>query len=86
MSSVIDSLPAELEAVFVEVVGAQNETLLQSLYNRQEPSRQERVEVTHILSDEFTRNLGPDDEPTARGRDIDNVLGAFLLRWPIEPE
>ena len=86
MSSVIDSLPAEFEAVFVEVVSAHNEDLLRSLRSRQEPSRQERVEVMHILSDEFTRNLGPDHEPTPRGRDIDNALGAFLLRWPIKSE
>lgn len=86
MSSVIDSLPHELEAVFVEVVGAQNEDLLRSLRSRQEPTRQERLDVERILSYEFTRNLGPDHEPTPRGRDIDNALGAFLLRWPIEAE
>jgi hypothetical protein len=56
------------------------------LRSHEEPSRQERIIVEQILSNEFSYNLGPDYEPTARGRDIDNALGAFLLRWPIEAE
>ena len=35
---------------------------------------------------ELVRWLQPDDEPTDRGRKIDDLLGAFLMRWPIEVE
>jgi hypothetical protein len=86
VNNVIDDLPVELKPIFTEVIGERNEGLLSSLRTHEEPSRQERIAVEQILSNEFSRNLGPDYEPTARGRDIDNALGAFLLRWPIEAE
>lgn len=84
MNSVIDSLPADLRDVFVEVLKARNPRLLQSLRADREPSRDERVQVMRTLSTEFARHLQPDWEPTPRGVDIDNALGAFLLQWPIE--
>ena len=37
-----------------------------------------------ILSDEFSRHLRPDYEPTERGKQIDDLLGWFLLQFPIE--
>lgn len=86
VSNVIDGLPIELKSVFTEVIAERDESLLSSLRTREEPSRQERIAVEQILSNEFSSNLGPDYEPTERGRDIDNALGAFLLRWPIEAE
>jgi len=84
MSSVVDSLPYRLKSIFITVVGGQDDQLLESLRTQKEPTLQQRIAVERILSNEFSRNLGPDYEPTPRGRDIDNVLGAFLLRWPIE--
>lgn len=36
------------------------------------------------LGSEFCRNLRRDYEPTARGVAIDNAVGVFLLRWPID--
>lgn len=86
MSSVVDSLPREFKSIFVEVVGRRNQDLLQSLASRPEPTRQQRLEVEDILVHEFVLNLRPDDEPTPRGVQIDDALGAFLTRWPIEPE
>lgn len=86
MNNVVDGLPIELKSIFTEVIGERDEDLLSSLRTHEEPSRRERVAVEQILSNEFSRNLGPDYEPTARGRDIDNALGEFLLQWPIEPE
>jgi hypothetical protein len=86
VSNVLDSLPAEFRSLVTDVLRARNETLLAALRAHEEPSQQERDAVEEILSDEFSRNLGPDDEPTQRGRDIDNALGAFLLRWPIDAD
>ncbi len=34
--------------------------------------------------DEFSANLRPDYEPTERGEQIDDLLGKFLLQFPIE--
>jgi hypothetical protein len=84
MSGVVDSLPAAMRPLFTEIIGAQNPDLLTALESHDEPSTAERVAVHDILSTEFSRNLGPDYEPTDRGKDIDELLGAFLTRWEIE--
>ncbi len=84
MTSVVDSLPAESRAVFAEVVGKADPVLLQTMGNKGQPSTEERESVLRILSAEFSRCLQPDDEPTERARLVDDTLGAFLLRWPID--
>ena len=83
VSNVLDTLPPEFQALVTEILGERDGSLLAALRGSEEPSQAERSAVEDILSNEFCRNLGPDDEPTPRGRDIDNALGAFLLRWPI---
>lgn len=83
VSDVIDSLPAEMRDLFVDVIGTQDSGLLSSFRAHAEPTQSERKAVEKILSDEFSRHLNPDYEPTERGRAIDNLLGAFLVRWPI---
>jgi hypothetical protein len=86
VSDVLDTLPAQYRSLFIKVIGEEDGALLASLGSHDEPSQEERRAVLDILSTEFSRNLRTDDEPTERGRDIDNMLGAFLLRWPIESE
>ncbi len=86
LSTVVDSLPARYRSVFSEVIGKKDTGLLTDLLSHEEPSRDERVAVMNVLSTEFSNHLRSDDEPTDRGRDIDNALGAFLTRWPIENE
>lgn len=84
MSNVIDSIPAEYRIIFTEIIGAKDPRLLTALHSATEPSRDERVTVMEILSTEFSLHLDPDYEPTEQGHKIDNTLGAFLTRWPIE--
>ena len=84
VSNVLDSLPSEVRALVAEVLGKRDGALLAALRAHEEPTQQERNAVEQILSDEFCRNLGSSDEPTQRGRDIDDALGVFLLRWPID--
>jgi hypothetical protein len=86
VSNVIDSLPAWGRPLFVEVVGAQDEELMSALLTSAEPGPDQRMAVLDILSGAFCLELQPDDEPTERGVQIDNLLGAFLRQWPIPPE
>jgi hypothetical protein len=86
VSNVLDTLPAQYRSLVIEVIGEEDRALLVSLGTHDEPNREERLAVLDILSSEFSRNLLPDDEPTQRRRDIDDALGAFLLRWPVEFE
>lgn len=80
------SLPPSAGPLLEEIVGARDPALLADLKTSGEPNRAQRIAVTDILSDEFSRELRPDYEPTDRGNDIDNLLGQFLHRYPIEPE
>jgi hypothetical protein len=84
--NVVSSLPDDMQQMFVEIIGVHSSSLMSSLLEHQEPTLAEREAVEEILSNEFVHWLRPDDEPTDKGRKIDNLLGAFLRRWPIEVE
>lgn len=84
MTNVIDSLPPEFREIVAEVVSGADEVLFSALRTQDSPTRAQRIRVEGILSNEFCQNLQANYEPTERGAAIDNALGAFLLRWPIE--
>lgn len=83
MSNVIESLPEGMRALFLEIIGRADVGLLSALEDDDEPTQAQRATVEDILSKEFANSLRADYEPTARGKVIDDLLGAFLLRWPI---
>ncbi len=85
MSNVLTSLPPEMRELFAEVIGEADPALLDALANKTEPSPRDCEAVQEILITEFCSCLQPNDEPTERGRLIDNALGAFLVRWQLEP-
>lgn len=86
MSSAIDFMSEGRRALFEGIVGSHDPDLLAALKTRNDVPRDLRVRVEEVLTAEFTRELNADYEPTERGRKIDNLLGDFLLRWPIEQE
>lgn len=83
MTNVIDSLPMRMRPLFVEVLNSRSPVLLATLQDHEEPTREEREFVEDILAKEFSRCLQGDGEPTARGVEVDALLGAFLRRWPL---
>jgi hypothetical protein len=83
MTSVVESLPAHMHALFAEVIGAHDPVLLEVLKRHEVPSNDERQAVETILSNEFSGEICQDFEPNARGKRVDDMLGTFLLRWPI---
>ena len=85
MINVVESLPARQRSLFAAVIGARDPSLLESLMNREEPTADQKLVVERILAEEFARHRGQDDEPTDRGRDIDDLIGAFVTRWPVSP-
>ncbi len=86
LTSAIETIPEEYRAIVVAVLGARDAKLLKALQTREVPTRIDRVKVADALSSEFSNHLGPDYEPTEYGRSVDDALGAFLMRWPIERE
>ena len=84
MSGVIETLPPYLREIFIETVGAINQELLLALQATDEPTWEQREAVMDILLDAFLDNLEPNDEPTEKGKLIDDALGAFNMRWLVD--
>jgi hypothetical protein len=85
VSNVLDALPSQMRSLFAEIIGGTDANLIAQLEAEEEPTLEERGQVEDILSGEFCRSgLRSDDEPNDRGKLIDDLLGAFLLRWPID--
>jgi hypothetical protein len=80
----LPGIPRDLMPIFHEVLGEHDPDLLQSVLSSANPTLDERERVMDILADEFVRHLRPDYEPTERGKQIDDLLGKFLLQFPIE--
>lgn len=79
----LTSLPPDMRELFAEVIGEANPALLDALSNKTKPSPRDCEAVLEILTAEFCSCLQPNDEPTERGRLVDNALGAFLVRWQL---
>lgn len=86
MSTVLDSLPEKFDAVYVNEIGTKDTDLLARLLSNDAPSTSDREAVEEVLSASFAHHLNKDYSPTETGAIIDDALGAFLLRWPIESE
>ena len=84
MRDALTGIPPEQMPLFEEVIGGVDPELLQSVLTSGSPSLAERELVHDILSNEFTACLQDDSEPTERGKRIDDLLGKFLLQFPIE--
>jgi hypothetical protein len=80
----LPGIPRDLMPIFRDVLDEHDPELLESVLASANPTLDERERVEDILSDEFSRHLRPDYEPTERGKQIDDLLGKFLLQFPIE--
>lgn len=85
MNNVIDSVPQEHRETFVQVLQQHNSVLLNALRAQEAPTIDQADDVTDVFARAFIVNVGPDeDHPTERAVQIDDALGAFLKRWPVE--
>lgn len=84
MTTVLDGLPLEFQAVFTSLLTKRNPELLHALQTQEKPTLDQQDEVIEVLADAFSEHFGPGHEPTEQGVLIDNALGAFLARWPAE--
>ena len=84
MNGELAGIPGELMPLFRELLGGDDPALLESILASGDPTIEERERVLMVLARQFTRNLRPDFEPTERGKQIDDLLGKFLMQFPIE--
>ena len=84
MNDRLPGIPRPLMPLFNEILDREDPDLLDSVLASGDPTLAERERVMDILVHEFMGNLQPDYEPTERGKQIDDLLGWFLLQFPIE--
>ena len=85
MSNVVESIPEEFRAVFVDVLGKRNAALLSALRTQDKPTAEQREAVDDIFSDEVVRELGPGHVPTERGQLVTRTIEEFWYQWPNDP-
>lgn len=84
MTRQLPGIPRQLMPLFEELLGEHDPELLQSVMSSSDPTLDERERVMHLLSNEFVKHLRTDYEPTERGKQVDDLLGKFLMQFPIE--
>lgn len=84
--SALDELDVESAFVLREVLSKSDPALLRTLEASNEPAREAREQVIDVVVEEFNDHVSgpPDWEPTVWGKRVDNALGWFLHRFPIE--
>jgi hypothetical protein len=84
--SALDQLREDVIATIRDVLGRRAPESLRALEETDDPPMALRQEVEDVLAREFSSKdgLGPDWEPTPYGKRVDDAIGAFVLRFPIE--
>lgn len=69
-----------------EILARRNSALLERIRQANSVSRSEAEEIMSVISDEFTKNLDDDWEPTDYGQAVSAVLAQFnaacINEWP----
>jgi hypothetical protein len=83
--SALAELDDESALVIRAVLQKCDPDLLATLETSDEPVREVREQVLDVVADEFNEHVSPaDSEPTPWGKRVDDALGWFLHRFPIE--
>ena len=69
-----------------EIIARRNSTLLERIQHANSVSRSDADEIMSVISDEFTKNLDDDWEPTDYGQAVSALLAQFnaacINEWP----
>jgi hypothetical protein len=84
--SAVEQLPDDVADTVRLVLGRRAPDLLRALEATDDPATNLRQQVKIVLAKEFVSKDGlqSDHEPTAYGRRVDDAIGAFVMRFPVE--
>ena len=83
--SALDELDDESALVLRDVLRKCDPQLLATLEASNQPTHEVRERVLEVVADEFDEHVSSvDSEPSAWGKRVDDALGWFLHRFPIE--
>ncbi|HWC79338.1 MAG TPA: hypothetical protein VG756_05170 [Pseudonocardiaceae bacterium] len=80
--NIIDEIPEPHRTIIIEVLEDKDPQLLETLRTSAPPTFDVWLGVTDTMIDAMSEHYGPGHEPDETGKQIDNALGAFMLRWP----
>jgi hypothetical protein len=84
VSNVIERFPGDQQELIVTLLTAHDPDLLSALRARERPTVEQQEALERLLLDELLRELGPGDEPSARGALADRALAELFVLWPVE--
>lgn len=84
MSNAVDTFAEPYRATLVEIVGADAPELLAALRETDAPSQDQKEALEQVLLNTFLSELGPDDEPSERGRRASRTIAMIYELWPNE--
>lgn len=82
--NIIDELPEPHRGTFTSVLEKHDPELLRTLRSSSMPTIDAWQAVEEIFIDALSEHYGPGHEPDEIGKGIDNALGVFMTRWPID--
>lgn len=80
--NIIDEIPEPHRAIIVAVLEDRDPKLLETLRASSRPTLSEWETVEDTMIEAMSEHYGPGHIPDETGKQIDNALGAFMLRWP----
>jgi hypothetical protein len=85
VSGALGELPHEVASLIDAVLQRRQPALAARLRAETDVALDDRAAVEDLLADEFSDEVfEPDYEPTAYGKQVDDAIGKFLVRFPIE--
>ncbi|WP_156434259.1 hypothetical protein [Mycobacterium sp. IS-1590] len=86
MDSSFDSLSGAHAELLNEILTRRNSALLERIRRAKSVSRSDAEEIMSVISDEFTKHLDADWEPTEYGQAVSALLAkfnaAYINEWP----
>ena len=86
MTSSVDRLPAEYRTLLVDILSERDPGLLRILQSTDTPSAEVAQYAKKILQREFMCEIREDSEPTARGKQVDELVGVFINMFTMDQD
>ena len=78
MTTAIERVPENWRSLLIDVLGRQEPEVLAILQKEQELTDDQARRGMRALQWEFGNHLGADDEPTALGKEVDDLVDVFI--------
>ncbi len=82
--SVVEQIPDRWRELFVATLTERAPEVLEALHSTASPTHAEAQSAKRALMQEFVQHVDEDSEPTATGRELDDLVGFFINRFTLD--